>query len=271
MYFVLMAFLFLIPIWITLMNSMRTLANYTDPFRKWYEFPEPFQLKSWATIFQDFTYKDYNFLDMLGNSLWILVVRVTVNVLSSTCLAYAVARFNFPGKNLLYGVAIFAQTIPIIGSGAAGYRLAVALGTVDNPWLIWIHWCVGFDYAFVILYGTFKGVSMSYSESASIDGANNLTILFKIVMPQALPAIIALAVTQSIGVWNDFNTNLVYLRSYPNIAIGLYLFEKESMNLPNANATYCAAIILSMIPVIILYSASQNLILKNMTVGGLKG
>ncbi len=270
-FFVLMAIIYLMPILITFFNSFRTLADYTSETRKWYELPAPFQFDSWANIFVDFKYKTYTFWDMLFNSVWYLALKVTVNVLSSTLLAYAIARFRFPGKNFLYGLAIFSQTVPIIGSGAAGYRLFVTLGLVDNPALIWIAWAVGFDYAFIILYGTFKGISMTYSEAAKIDGANNFVVLFKIILPQAFPAMVALAVTQAIGVWNDYSTPMIYLRKFPTLAYGLYLFSAESQNLPNANATYCAGVILSMIPVIILYASMQKLILTNLTTGGLKG
>ena len=103
---------------------------------------------------------------MLFNSVWITVVKVTVNILASTFLAYAVARFRFPGRNFLYAVVIFSQTIPIIGTGAASYKLFTHLGFINNPFLMWIAWFSAFDFAFIVLYGTFRGISPTYSESA---------------------------------------------------------------------------------------------------------
>lgn len=270
-FFFTMAIIFVYPIFSTFLNSFRTMDDYSDPFRNPFAFPQEWTGSGWAGIFTKFTYGDYDYFTMLFNSLWILVVRITVNVLSSAFLAYAVARFRFPGKNFLYATVIFAQTIPIVGSGASAYKLYTALGMVNNPFLIWIGWACGFDFAFIVLYGTFKGISGAYSESAKMDGANNLVVLFRIIMPQAFPSLVALAVTQAITVWNDYSTVMIYLREYPTVAYGLYLFPSVSVYIENSNALYSAAICLSILPVLILYACSQKLILTNMTAGGLKG
>lgn len=271
MYFLILAIVLLAPIWITFINSFRTLEDYYDPNRGALAFPKVWQFESWGKIFTEFQVKGNYFWTMLWNSIWMLVIKVFCNVMSSTLLAYCVSRFRFPGKNFLYGLVIFVQTVPIIGTGAAGYKLCVALNLINNPWLIWITWCVGFDFAFIILYGTFKGISMSYSESAKMDGAGQWRILFQIVLPQAMPAVIALAVQQAVGVWNNYMEPMIYLRDFPNIAYGLYMFETECSYVANSHAVYSAAIILCMIPVVTLYACCQKLILTNLTTGGLKG
>ncbi len=271
MLFLIMAIIFLYPIFSTFLNSFRTGSDYSDPTRSPFAMPSKWITGSWGRVFTEFVIQDTNYWGLVFNSMWMLVVRVTVNVLSSTMLAYAVARFRFPGKNFLYAVVIFTQTIPIIGAGAAGYKLFVSLNMINNPYVFWIAWACGFDFAFIVLYGTFKGISNTYSEAAKIDGANNFTVLFKIIFPQAFPSIMALAITQAISVWNDFNTPLIYLSRYPNVAYGLYVFQNECWYLENTTAIHSAAIILSMLPVMLLYAASQKMILTNMTAGGLKG
>lgn len=186
-------------------------------------------------------------------------------------LAYALARFRFPGSKFLYALVIFANTIPIIGAGPAAYRLAMNLNMVNNPMTIWLMWAGGFDFAFIVLYGYFKGVSASYSESAKIDGANNWTIFIKVILPQVTPCLAAIAITQATGVWNDYSTPMIYMRDYPNLAYGMYLFKDNSFLVKDGMPIYFAAAVISCLPVIILYTCSQNLILNNMTTGGLKG
>ena len=266
--FLFCAIVHVFPIIWAFINSMKTAEEFFDDTLS---LPKDFSLKNYINVFSDFKYRDYYYMDLLWNSLWILGVHVTVNVLASTLLAYAVARFRFPGKNLLYAVIIFANTIPIIGSGPAGFRLMKALNMINNPSIIWIAWASGFDFAFIILYGTFRGVSEFYSEAARIDGANEFTVLWKIIMPQAFPAIVAIAITQAVSVWNDYGTVMIYLREYPNLAYGLYVFNTESNFVENSKPIYFAATIISCIPVIILYACSQKLILTNITAGGLKG
>lgn len=208
---------------------------------------------------------------MLFNSLWILVVKVFVNVMSSVLLAYGIAKFRFPGKDFIYAVVIFANTIPIIGSGAAGYKLLRDLNMINNPFTIWISWAGGFDFAFIVFYGTFKGISGNYSEAAKIDGASNLRVMLSIVFPQAFPSIVAIAITQAITVWNTYSISMLYLRDYPTLAYGLYIFDQEKNYVENSGPIFFAAALISCIPVIILYASNQKLLLTNITAGGLKG
>ena len=273
-FFLSMTVIYIYPIFSIFLNSFRRFEEFEEisvnPNASPFTWPI-WQTKSWSEVFTVFKYKNYTYLDMLFNSVWITAVKVTVNILASTFLAYAVARFRFPGRNFLYAVVIFSQTIPIVGTGAASYKLFTQLGFINNPSLMWIAWFSAFDFAFIVLYGTFRGISPTYSESAKLDGANNLTVLFKIVMPQAFPCIAALAIQQSITVWNDYTTSLIYLRDYPNLAYGLFVTEKSISYIENARALYSAVVCISMVPILILYACSQKLILTNMNAGGLKG
>ncbi len=274
LFFMMMACIYFYPILSVWLNSFRKMEEfeelYVNPNASPFTIPK-WQFKSWGEIFTTFKYKEYTYFDMLLNSLWITCVKVFVNVMASTFLAYAVARFRFPGKNFLYGLVIFAQIVPIIGTGAASYKLFTQLNFINNPSLMWIAWFGGFDFAFIVLYGTFRGISSAYSDSAKLDGANNLTVLFLIVMPQAFPSIAALAIQQSITVWNDYTTSLIYLRDYPMISYGLFVAEKSISYFRNARALYSAVVCISMIPILVLYSCTQKLILTNLNAGGLKG
>ena len=277
--FTLFALLCLYPMFWAIINSLKSMPEFSENSLS---FPQEWKWIHYSQIFTDFkvvvqdtelaAYKEYfSYFDMLGNSLWILVVHVFVNVASSAMLAYALARFNFPGKNFLYGVVIFANTIPIIGAGPAQYKLAVALNLVNNPYLIWMQWASGFDFAFIVFYGYFKGISASYSESAKIEGANNLVILLKIILPQIIPCLVAIAITQAIGIWNNYSISMIYMRNYPNLAYGMYLFRTGADYVADSTPIYLAAAVISSVPIIVLYASAQNLILTNMTTGGLKG
>lgn len=267
--FTIIALICIYPLLWAFNNSLKTFEEYSD---------NSFVLtKSWNFInyvkvfLGEFQYNNVDYMGMLWNSLWIVVLKVFVNVASSTMLAYAIARFRFPGKEFLYMIVIFVNTIPVIGSGPAAFKLLDALGMVENPATIWLSWASGFDFAFIVLYGYFKGVSPAYSESAYIDGAGELTTFFKIVLPQVVPCLVAIMVTQAIGVWNDYGTVMIYLRQTPNLAYGLYMFNTESMYISDSKPIFFSAAVISAVPIIILYACTQKLILTNMTAGGLKG
>lgn len=250
-------------------NSLKTQAEYDAST---FAITRSWQFSNFIKVFSEFTVSgDIGYWTMLLNSLWQSGMFLFFNLLSSMLLAYALAKFNFPGHGFLYGLLIFVQTIPILGTGAAGYKIRYAMGIINNPWLIWITFSGAFDYSCFILYGTFKGVSKSYSESAEMDGANEFIILGKVVFPQVFPCIVALLVTNFVSIWNDYTTAQLYLNEYPNLAYGMFLFQKDSAYKKDGKAIYFAALIISSLPGIILYSASQNLIIKNMAVGGIKG
>ena len=262
------AFLHVYPIFWSLINALKTGEEY---FASNTAMPSEWRFGNFLRVFNEFIVRDYNYMDMLWNSLWMLFVRVFVNVAASAMLAYVLARFRFPGSSFLYLLVIIANTIPIIGSGAAGFKLMIDLDMINNPFTIWFSWANGFDFAFIIFYGTFKGISRAYSEAAKIDGANNMVIFFNVVLPQAIPSILAIAITQAIGVWQDYSTPMIYMRDYPTLAYGLYLFDTESNYIQDSKPIYFAAAIISCIPVIILYGSNMQLIMNNVTAGGLKG
>ncbi|MBQ8685340.1 MAG: carbohydrate ABC transporter permease [Clostridia bacterium] len=267
-FYIVMAFLHIMPLGWSLMSSVKTGEEF---FANSFGLPTAIHLDNYIRVFKEFTYRQYNYLDMLWNSLWMLVVGVVVEVLASALLAYPLARFRFPGRSFIYTVVIFANTIPIIGAGPAKFKLMSALGFVNNPWLIWISWANAFDFAFIVFYGNFKGISMTYSEAAKMDGAGNLRVLFQIIFPQAFPCIAAISITSAINVWNNYSTVMIYMREYPNLAYGLYLFNTAANYVADSKPIYFAATIISCIPVIVLYACNQKLILTNVTAGGLKG
>jgi len=271
--FTFMCLVFLYPIIFCLICSFRTLVENIKGVSSLFPFPKEINLKGWENLFTEFVVQSYNgvitdFAGMLVNSLWFTAAKVLLSLLASTLLAYACAKYRFPGRGLIYATVIFVQTIPIFGSTAASLKLFQAFGMINRPWFFWVAWLTGFDMSFIIMYGAFKNMSDAYSESAKIDGASDLTVLLKIIFPMAVPILLALIVTNSLSVWNEYSTMQIYLNDYPNLAFGLYKFGLENNT---RDPSYYAAMIMTMVPIAVLYAASQKLVLKNVSVGGLKG
>lgn len=266
--FLLFALLSLYPVYWCFINSMKSLPEFMqDPLG----LPKSFGFEHYGMVFSEFEVSGQNFWEMLFNSSWQTFGACLLNVTASVLVAYPISRYNFPGKNLVYGIIIFRITIPIVGSAAAQYKLFRTLDMLNNPKIFWVAWLGGFDMTTLILYGYFSAISKTYSEAAYLDGANRMQVLWYAVLPQAVPCIVALFVNQVIGKWNDYTTSQLYLREYPNLALGLYVFESGSLFVQDGKTVYFAAVILAAIPPIILYSAGQKLMLENMSVGGLKG
>lgn len=267
-FFALFSVVFIYPVFWCIINSLKTAKEFFDAPMA---LPKVWRFEHYLRVFTDFKYKEYTYFDMLFNSLWMTALKVFVNVLSSVLLAYPIAKFRFPGKEFLYGLVVFSNTLPLFGTGTTMYKLTSSLGMNDNPALMWLQWAGGFDFAFIVFYGTFKGIDNSYMESATIDGAGFFYTMFKVMMPQAMPAIVGIAITQATPAWNNYQTSMIYMRHYPNLAYGLYLFSKESNYIEDSKALYFCASMISLIPPIVLYVCNQKRLLTNVTAGGLKG
>ena len=258
-------------VWI-LINSFKIGVDYSIniSLRQPFALPETWTFDNYVYAFNKMEYNDVTFVGMIINSVWYTGVTAFNGVIVSTLIGYALSKFRFRGRNLMFGVAIFSMTIPIIGTLGAAFRLYSDLGLQDNPLFAVVSSLGGIGMGFFIMYGFFSNVSWSYAEAVYIDGGGDFIVLFKVMMPIAFAPMSVLFILSAIGSWNDYMTILLYLPSYPTIASGLYGIEQTLIRTGNT-PVYFAALLISIIPVIMLFTTCSDLIMKNFTVGGLKG
>ena len=266
--FVIFSFMFIYPMFWCFQNSFKSVGEY---YENPSALPQHWDFSYYVEIFKSFKIGSSGFWQMTWNSIFLTFCGQFLNILASLCVAYPLARYNFPFRKFIYGIIIFRITIPIIGSSAASYKLIRMLGMVNNPGLFVLTFFSGFDLNALILYGYLKGISKEYSEAALIDGANTLRTFLFVVFPQALPCVLALYVNSVMGYWNVYSTSQIYLPKYPNLALGIFEFESAMRYIENGRSKFFGAIILSSLVPLLLFGISQNTMLKNMSVGGLKG
>ena len=207
---------------------------------------------------------------MLFNSLWYTFACVVCGVAASTLTGYCLAKYRFKLRGFFYGIAIFSMTIPIIGSTGASFRLMTILGIYNTPLFPFLNNFGGFGFNFLVMYGFFANLPWSYAEAVFIDGVGHGTAFFRVMLPQAWPPMLTLAIMAFIGAWNDYMTVLLYLPDYPTLASGIYRIQL-SLTRGGNYPVYFAGLLVSTIPVIALYGGFSNTIMQNFTVGGLKG
>ena len=266
--FLIYGFTLTYPLIWSVVNAGKTGLEYVENSFAW---PAKYLFENFISAFKNLEYNDISFLEMYWNSIWMSTVCVVVNIMSSALVAYVMSKYRFPGKTVLYAIAIFIQVIPILGSSAARYKFYADFGFLDNPAIWWLNWLSGFDFAFIVLLGYFNSISWEYAESAFMDGASDFKVFYKIMLPQARGSIGALMITNFVGAWSDYSTSLMYMKSYPTAALGIYTFQTESRYLGNSMPLLFCAVILTAVPTIILYACSQKMIITNVSVGGLKG
>ena len=209
-------------------------------------------------------------LEMTLRSVFLTIVGTFVGLASTSTVSYVVAKYKFPGKNLIYAVAISIMLIPTIGSTSATYKLINDLGLYDEYLALILLYSGGFGFQFLLLHGVFKSISWQYAEAAMMDGASDLKVFTKVMLPMATGTLVPLAILNAIGIWNDYFTPYLYLKGKPTLAVGL----QSMVNQMEYNANWPALfslMLISMAPIIILFVLFQKQIMANVTAGGLKG
>jgi len=258
----------LFPFFWAVISSLKTTDEYME---KVFALPREWLFSNYIAAFSEFTVSggQINLIGMLINSLWLTFAGTLVAVLVSTMTAYVIAKYEFRLRGFLYKVAIFTMIIPIVGSLPAMYRLVYTVG-LNNPVGILTLYAGGFGFNFIIMHGYFRSVSMSYAEAGFVDGASDFKAFLLLMLPQARPAILAVSILSCIGIWNDYMTPLLYLKSAPTLALGLYQFQVVTQFRVNFPIYFCA-VVLSIIPILAVFIVFQKTIMENTVAGGLKG
>jgi len=162
------------------------------------------------------------------------------------------------------------MVVPLVGTLPALFRLMESLGLLNTFPGILILYSSSYGMSFLLLYGFFKSLSWSYAEAAFIDGAGHFGVFFRIMLPIAKPALIAVAIISGIGVWNDYGTPYIFLRDYPTLAVGIQEMVRRARFDQNFPVLF-AAMLIAVTPIILLFAAFQKIIMANTIAGGLKG
>lgn len=206
---------------------------------------------------------------MFFNSLLISTVSTLITVVTSSCTAYIMSKFNFRGKSILFSVIIFSMILPIVGSTPSVVRVFKSMGIFNTYFALFFLYSGGMGNNFILLYSFYKGISWEYAEAAYIDGASDFRVFMSIMIPLALPAVTSIAVLTWIGLWNEYVMPRVLLPGEPTLAVGLYTLTVKllSTNRPQL----FASVVLALIPIVAVFSVFQKTIMTNTVAGGLKG
>lgn len=189
------------------------------------------------------------------------------------CLtAYVCARYAFRFSKVIYTVVIVTMIIPLVGTLPAELELATRLKLYDKIYGLWIMKAHFLGMYFLVFYNVYKAMPASYSEAAKVDGASNWAIMVKISLPLTKNTILTVFLINFIGFWNDYQTPLLYMPSYPTMAKGLFdLVQGTAVaGLQNVPSRLAGTVIVT-VPILILFLAFQKRLLGSLTVGGVKG
>ena len=262
------------------------MTSFKDGFLEYMEnplgFPKSFNFKNYVSVFNKLKMEvitkngakiSYGILPMTGFSLLWSTSIAGINVFFTTLMAYVIAKYRFFGRRFLYALGIFVMITPIVGSMPSAMIVKKTLNVYNNM-LLTILTSPSTSFSglyFLLMHAAFSGISWSYAEAALIDGAGHYTVLFRIMLPMVLPSMAVIFVLLFLGSWNDYMTFLIWLPSYPNLALGMYSFNTDAQLYLATVPEIMAGFTIVIIPTITLYAALQKTIMSKFTVGGLKG
>lgn len=259
-----------------------SLKNDLMLFESMFKFPpmNNLQWKNYVKIFdrlqvqifsEKYGYTTYTFWDMILNGLTLSIVMPISGIVSTVSMAYALSKYNFPGRKFLINLNIVLMVVPSLGSLAASLELNHAIGRYDNLLMMAIMGGTPFGMQLIIYMGMFKAIDNEYMEAARIDGAKELTILFRIILPLAFPTIFIFYAIDVMSTWNNYELPLLWLPSYPNLAFGIYQFQYDAEKYGATLPEVLAGFTIISIPSIIFFASTQKLMAAKVAIGGLKG
>lgn len=262
-----------LPLWNIVALSFN---DATDAARgRIYFWPRKFSLESYYTVFED---------SAIYKAFVISVAKTVIGVVLHTALtamvAYGMSRRNLMGRKIYMNMGIL--TMFVSGGMIPTFLLFKELGLLNNFWVYIIPVLFSF-YDMVILMNFFRSIPFSLEESAMMDGANPFIIFVKIILPLSLPVLATIALFHGVFQWNDYMTANIYVDDRSLYPLQMLLFRIVSENLSPAVATgtnvvrnttsqslQLATMVVTTVPVVVIYPFLQKYFIQGMTLGSVK-
>lgn len=236
----------------------------------------PFSLEGYKAVL---SYR--NILVGYANTLLYVAAGVVINLVLTTLCAYVLSRKRFMPRN---GIALFmAFTMLFNGGMIPTYLVYVRLGLINSRWAILLSSAFSV-FNMVILRTSFQSIPESLEESALLDGANDLQILFRIILPLSSATLAVITLFVAVAIWNSWFTAAIYLMDRGKWPIQMFLREvlinnsqKSLESGAKASAISLqilvkyAIIIVATVPILCVYPFMQRFFVKGVMIGAIKG
>ncbi len=203
------------------------------------------------------------------NTFIILSVSVVGTVLIGSMAAYAIDRFEFRLKKLVVGLFLLATLVPGVTTQVATFQVVNYLGLFNTRWSA-IALFLGTDIVAIYIFRQFlRGIPRELDESAALEGANTVTIYWKVILPLLKPAIATVVIIKGIAIYNEFYIPFLYMPKRDLNVISTALFRFKGPYSAEWEVI-SAGVILVIVPTLIAFLALQRFIYNGFTAGATK-
>jgi len=256
--------LVIIPFWYMIITSLKPQALIFEfPPRLW---PAQVTLKNYIEALS----KDLFGLYFL-NSLFVAVVSTATTVLVSTLLAYAFARLDFPGKEVLFYIILLGMMIPPVMLIIPQFIIAKHLHLIDKYLgLVAIYVTMNISINTFLLRGYFEGIPRELEESALIDGASQMTIFRRIVLPLSGPGLAVVTIFTFLYSWDEFPWAHVAIKETTRRTLPIAIALFQGQHLTEWGQVFAASLV-AVVPVVVVFIIFQRYFIRGIATSGLKG
>lgn len=253
----------LVPLLWLLSSSLKNTAMIFTYPPQW--IPNPVRFENFTDVFRVIPFAQFTL-----NTVIVTTTALFGQLLSASLVAFGFARLRFPGRDVLFLVLLGTIMIPYHITLIPTFVLFRMLGWLDT-WLPLIvpYWFGGGAFFIFLLRQFFMRLPLELDDAAYIDGATIFGVFWRIILPQAKPALGVVAVFSFLNHWNDFFGPLIYLNSVDKytLAIGINLFR--SLQTTEWNLLMAASVMISL-PCILVYALAQRFFIQGVVFTGLK-
>lgn len=267
-FFAAVCLVWLYPIFQVAINSLKSNDAINQAV---FSLPTGESFVGFANYLKGFTFGNYPFINSVFYSLFITVSSVFLILLCCSMTAWYIARMKRTYTKVFYYLCLFSMIVPF---QMVMFTLTATADSLklNTPWTIpLIYLGFGAGLAVFMFVGFVKGLPVQIEEAAAMDGCGPVRTFFQVVLPMLKPTLISVGILEVMWIWND------YLLPYLVLDIGEYRtipihvqYLKGSYGTVDLGATM-AVILLSILPVIILYLICQKHIIKGVAAGAVKG
>lgn len=259
---VLLALAIVLPLVWMVLTSFKTDA---DAVRHPYSLPHPWSLDAYHTLANG----QQPIFRWLLNSFAAATLQTVLILITASMGAYALARMEFAGKRLVFGLIISTLLVPPVVFLIPNYLIVQNLGWLDSILAITVPGAAG-AFGIFFLRQFFVGLPVEIEEAARIDGAGDFRIFFRVVLPLARPALATLAVLSFLNNWNDFLWPVYVLLSPEHMTLQPGLSMLQGAYRTHFAIVMAGAVIAS-VPVLILFGLAQRQIVDSVAGAAVKG
>ncbi len=247
----------------TFSTSLRKGSDSFTVPPKW--LPTDLAVENYAEVFDKVP-----FGRQIINSTLITWGTVLGQLISASLAGYAFARLDFAGRDLLFWVVLATMMIPIQAVVIPVFIFLRNMGLVDTLWSLILP-AVPTAFGTFLLRQYFLTIPIELEESGLIDGANQWQLFYRIYLPLVKPGLAVLAILSFNFHWNEFFRPLIFLIDNENFPITLGIFQLQGYMMTGSIAVVLAGVVMSLVPVIIIFLLGQRYLIEGIMRGAIKG